>query len=56
MRVTSKTRKRLADIRKMCIGRVRCDDCPFWDNELKCRLIYHPYEWLIEDWKECKEE
>lgn len=56
MRVTRKTRKLLADIKKMCTGRVVClQRCPFWDKDLGCRLN-HPHCWCIDDWKEYKEE
>lgn len=55
MRVTNKTRKLLADIKKMCINREVCKTCPFWDKVLQCRLHY-PYGWRIDDWKEYKEE
>lgn len=54
MRVTSKTRKLLADIKKMCADK-RCAVCPFWDNVLECRLNL-PYCWSIDDWEEYKDD
>lgn len=54
MRVTSKTRKLLADIKKMCLGRADCKSCPFWDNVLECRLC-NPWNWCIDDLEEYKE-
>lgn len=54
MKVTSKTRKLLADVKKKCKAR-RCVGCPFWDNMLECRLNY-PYRWSIDDWEEYKNE
>lgn len=55
MRVTSKTRKLLADIKKMCAGRKTCERCPLWDKDLHCRLD-GPCAWCIDDWEEYKNE
>lgn len=55
MRVTRKTRKLLADIKKMCLGRADCKSCPFWDNVLECRLC-NPWNWCIDDWEEYKND
>lgn len=55
MRVTSKTRKLLADIKKMCFEKEDCTKCPFWDKLLECRF-YAPSSWLIDDWEEYKDE
>lgn len=54
MRVTRKTRKLLADIKKMCWGREDCKGCPFWDKVLECRLC-NPCRWCIDDWEEYKQ-
>lgn len=54
MRVTTKTRKLLADVKKMCMGRGLCNHCPFWDDDLQCRIGY-PVQWYIDDWTEYKE-
>ena len=55
MRVTCKTRKLLADIKKMCAGRRSCERCPLWDKDLHCRLD-GPCAWCIDDWEEYKNE
>ena len=55
MRVTRKTRKLMADIKKMCNNRDKCARCPFHDKELHCRLRL-PFNWLIDDLEEYKNE
>lgn len=32
-----------------------CDKCPFWDDDLECRLN-GPFGWWIDDWKGKKDE
>lgn len=54
MRVTSKTRKLLSDIKKMCLGKRTCKGCPLWDDDLRCRLC-GPCSWCIDDWEEYKQ-
>lgn len=55
MRVTRKTRKLLADIKKMCNERDDCTRCPLWDKALGCRFDV-PASWMIDDWEEYKNE
>ena len=40
------------EINKLCENS-SCDDCPFWDDALQCRLqASWPQSWWLDDWKE----
>lgn len=53
---SSKTIKKVfAEVKKACLSTAFCNKCPYWDDDLKCRIGY-PVNWYINDWEEYKDE
>lgn len=53
---SSKTIKKVfAEVKKACLSTAFCNKCPYWDDDLKCRIGY-PVNWYIDDWEEYKHE
>lgn len=51
MKTTEHLKKAILEIVRFCEKQELCADCPFWDDDLECRLRC-PMCWWIEDWKE----
>ena len=54
-RASKSVRKVIADLKKHCLSTTFCNKCPYWDDDLKCRIGY-PVQWYIDDWEVYKDQ
>lgn len=51
MKTPEELKKAILEIIRICEKRKTCKGCPFWDDDLECRLR-NPTSWWTADWKE----
>lgn len=50
---TDELKKAVLEISEYCESNPECEECPFWDGVLGCRLqASWPQSWWLDDWKE----
>lgn len=55
-RTSKAVRQVIADLKKKCMSIAFCNKCPYWDDDLECRIGYPVANWYIDDWEEYKNE
>lgn len=51
MKTPEKLKKAILEIVRICEKQKFCRECPFWYDDLECRLR-NPMCWWTSDWKE----
>lgn len=54
---TDELKKAVLEISEYCESNTECEECPFWDGVLGCRLqASWPQSWWLDDWRKKRDE